>query len=128
MKNGEVENMTTLQKYIYVLGDGDKIRDRIEYSLLRNELEDLANVSKGISDAIQALKSFSVSLMDAEVIMAGGDDLLFRVEYKKYKYEHIQQLSEIFQKLSGCSISFGIGESVEEAYINLRKSKSSKVK
>src|SRR2546421_5047236 len=118
--------MTTLQKYIYVLGDGNKIRDHIEYYLLRNELENLANLSKGISNAIQALKSFAISLMDAEVIMAEGDDILFRVEYTKYKHEHIQQLSEIFQKTSSCSISFGIGESVEEAYINLRKSKSSK--
>jgi len=119
--------MTTSQKYIYVLGDGNKIRERVEYYLLRNDLENLANVSKGISDAIQAIKSFSVSLMNAEVIMAGGDDILFRVEYTKYKNEHILQLSEIFQKTSGCSISFGTGESIEEAYINLRKSKSSKI-
>ena len=119
--------MTTSINFIYVLGDGNKIREKIEYYLLRNELEDLAAISKGISDAIQALKSFAISTMDAEIIMAGGDDILFRVKYDKYKKEYISQLSEVFQKISSCSISFGTGESIEEAYISLRKSKSSKI-
>lgn len=111
--------------YIYVLGDGDKIRERVEYFLLSGEFEALADLSQGVTESINAIKSLAVSEMRAEVIMAGGDDILFRVEKTNYQEKQIRQLADFFRERTGNSFSFGVGTTVESAYINLRRAKSS---
>ena len=120
--------MANEQKYIiYILGDGNKIRERIEKHLLSGELEALELLSHRLTEAITTIKLLSISTMDAKVVMAGGDDILLLVDRNKYSRELIQQLSDIFKKESGESISFGIGFTIETAYVNLRRAKSSSV-
>ena len=112
-------------EYLYVLGDGDKIRERVEHYLLSDEIEPLTKLSQAVTDAINAMKSSAISVMDAKIIMAGGDDILFRVDTKKYKQTHLQNFSEAFFRAVGCTFSFGVGKTIEDAYINLRRAKSS---
>jgi hypothetical protein len=64
--------------------------------------------------------------MDAKVVMAGGDDVLLCIDSARYRREFIQQLSDAFELESGMTISFGIGRTIEAAYLNLRRAKSSR--
>jgi len=111
--------------HIYILGDGDKIRERIESLLLNNRLEALTNLSRSLVEAVDAMKSLAIATMRATVIMAGGDDLFFSVEGKNYQRAYLKQLAEIFEKATGSTFSFGVGTTVESAYLNLRRAKAS---
>jgi hypothetical protein len=112
------------ERDIYVLGDGDRIRERVEYHLFKNEMELLTKLSESLVDAIDKVKSMAISTMDAHIIIAGGDDILFCVSSEKYQKANIQKMSEIFYDIVGSTISFGIGKSIDAAYINLRKGKA----
>src|SRR5262245_38598119 len=93
--------------FLYALGDGDKIRDRVEYYLFNEELEGLSKFSKSLIEAVSTLSSMAVTAMDAKVIMAGGDDVLFLITEDRYKKELLSQLSEVFKSSTGSSFSFG---------------------
>lgn len=111
-------------EYIYVLGDGDKIREKVEFYLFNHNLEALTSFSQSLTNAISELADLAVSTMNAKVIIAGGDDVLFLVPRKKYRRELIQKLQEAFRRTTGITISFGIGDTIEEVFINLRKAKT----
>jgi len=112
-------------EYVYVMGDGDKVRERIESYLLNQNLEDLSAFSQSLTDAIDQLRKTASLTMNARVILAGGDDILLSIPRKSYNKVHIQQLQETFHNLTGVTISFGIGKTIEAAYLNLRRAKSS---
>ena len=113
-------------EYYYVLGDGDKVRERVEFYLLNYDLESLSNFSQNLTIAINEIKEVAISTMSARVILAGGDDILLYVSREKYRTELIQKLQQVFQTITGVTISFGVGKSVEAAYINLRRAKTNK--
>ncbi len=112
---------------IYVLGDGDKIRERVEYHLFNHDTENLKKFSQSLTEAINEIKVIAISTMDAQVIIAGGDDILFYVSSEKYQRAIIQRLRETFYDIAGITISFGVGNTIEAAYINVRRAKVSKV-
>jgi len=113
-------------EFYYVLGDGDKIREKTEFYLLNYELEALSNFSQNLTIAINEISEFAISTMGARIILAGGDDILFYVPREKYQNELLQKLQQVFLSKTGVTISFGVGKTIEAAYINLRKAKSSK--
>lgn len=113
-------------EYIYVLGDGNKIREKVEYYLLNHDLEALTAFSQNLTVAVNQLKETATSTMDARTIVAGGDDIIFCTPREKYRKELIQQLQKIFYDITSVTISFGIGKTIEAAYINLRRAKSSR--
>lgn len=113
-------------EYIYVLGDGDKIRDKVEYYLFNQDLEALTNFSQSLTNAISTVKELAISTMNARVIIAGGDDILLLVPREKYRKELIQRLQEVFYNATGVTISFGIGKTIDTVFINLRKAKTAK--
>lgn len=110
----------------YVLGDADKIRERIDFYLLNHDFKSLSNFSQNLTVAINEIKEVAISTIDAQIILAGGDDILFYVPCEKYRKELVQNLQQVFLDITGVTISFGIGKSIESAYINLRRAKSSK--
>ncbi len=112
------------EAHLYIIGDGDNIRNRVEFYLLNGNLTDLTHYSQNLLKAIEDLQCFARSKMGADIIYAGGDDLLFRLNKKDYERKHLQEALEKFQALSGSTISFGVGESVEEAFLNLRRAKA----
>lgn len=111
---------------IYILGDGDRIGERIEALLLGGDLEALTLLSRQLSDSISRLADEFKRTMEADVIMSAGDDLLVRVPAHVYDNENLQQLADAYRMNTGASISFGVGFTVEKAYVNLRRAKSSK--
>lgn len=112
-------------EYMYVMGDADKIREKIEYYLLNHDLDALTTFSQNLTNAINQVKETAILTMNAQVIIAGGDDVLFSVPSNTYRKELIQQLQVVFCNATGVNMSFGVGKTVEAAYINLRKAKSS---
>lgn len=112
-------------EYIYILGDGDKIRERVESLLLKSDFSNLAKLSQGLKDAIDKMKSNATANMEAEVFMAGGDDIFFRVDRSRYRKSSLEELAESFRTSTGTTFSFGVGTNVEAAYLNLRRAKAS---
>lgn len=106
------------------MGDGDDIREHIEFYLLNSDLNALTNFSKNLTKAITVIMEFAVSRMDAEVIYAGGDEIFFRIDKDRYNRTFIEEMISIFQKITSNTISFGVGESVEAAFLNMRRAKA----
>ncbi len=112
--------------YLYVLGDGNKVRENVEFYLLNHDLESLTIFSQNLTIAINEIKEIAISTMSANVILAGGDDILFYVPREKYRKEFIQKLQQVFHNITGATISFGVGKTIEAVYINLRRAKTNK--
>src|SRR5437588_1508135 len=113
-------------EYFYVLGDGDKVREKVEFYLLNHDLESLSNLSQNLTIAINEIKEVAISTISARVILAGGDDILLYVPREKYRKELIQRLQQVYQNITGVTISFGVGKTIEAVYINLHRAKTNK--
>jgi hypothetical protein len=109
---------------LYILGDADRVRQHIDRELLASNLEAVTNFSAKLTQGLLDLARASEEFMSAETIMAGGDDVLFRVDANKYSQESLKQIADAFQQQTGCTISFGVGVSVALAYLNLRRAKA----
>jgi hypothetical protein len=83
---------------LYLMGDGDDIREHIEFYLLNSDLNALTNFSKNLAKAINVIMELAVSRMDAEVIYAGGDEIFFRIDKDCYNRIFIEDMISIFQK------------------------------
>ena len=57
-------------------------------------------------------------------MFSGGDDICITVGASAYSEGLIREFMQQFNKRTGGSMSFGVGESIEAAYINLRRAKS----
>lgn len=71
---------------LFVLGDADRVRERVEKYLLASELSELSKFSNALTLAIGRLARGAEDLMGAETIMAGGDDLLLCMPRRLYSY------------------------------------------
>ena len=86
----------------------------------------MTKLSQAITDAIRQIEIIALKTSKAKIIMAGGDDIFLVVEQENYQQDLVRRLGEKFLEICGCTMSFGIGNTVEDAYLNLRRSKSSK--
>lgn len=114
-----------MNRPLFVLGDADQVRRRVDSLLLANRLKDLQALSSTLTNAIQRLGVEAQNRMKAEIVFCGGDDILFLVEPIKFSDNLIRSLMDEFLSVTGLTISFGIGRSVEEAYLNLARAKAS---
>lgn len=112
-------------RVLYIFGDGDRVRERLEGLLLSQDLEALGTLSSKLSNGIRLLGDELSKRMGAEILMAGGDDILIRVPFAMYDRNVLAELVKIYREHTGLSMSFGVGSTVEEAYLNLRRAKSS---
>jgi hypothetical protein len=109
---------------IFVLGDADKIRERVEAALFEGDLADLSAFSKSLTAAIGLIVDRMQQELSATVIMAGGDDVLFTLPSTSFDASKLGSISERFRMDTGCTMSFGVGVSIEDAYLCLRKAKA----
>jgi hypothetical protein len=110
---------------LYIFGDGDRVRERLEGFLLSQDLESLGSLSRRLSEGIRLIGDELSLRMGAEVVMAGGDDILMRVPASKYDRKLLEEVVSVYMEQTGLSISFGVGPTLEQAYLNLRRAKSS---
>jgi minimal CRISPR polymerase domain len=113
-----------MKNSIFVIGDGDGIRKKVESYLLSGHLESLGQFSFALTNAISEIAKLAVQNMESKIVFAGGDDICFITTSSNFHKEKIQELIEEFFRKTECSISFGVGENIEEAFLNLRRAKS----
>src|ERR1044072_10010489 len=105
---------------VYVLGDVYRVREHIDRELLASNLDSVKSLSSVLTRGLSHVARASEELLRAETIMAGCDDVLLRVEKAWYSEEQLARIAEAFRAETSCTISFGIGETVPQAYLNLR--------
>lgn len=108
----------------YILGDADQIRRTIEAYLFSHDLEGLGEFSKTLTEAITHL-AVRAERLGAQVIFAGGDDVLFSSPPNKLVEADLRDLMRAFEEETSCTISVGVGKTLEEAFTNLAKAKAS---
>jgi hypothetical protein len=109
---------------IFILGDADKIRERVEAALFAHDLQRLSVFSNSLTAAITMIVDRMERRLSATTVMAGGDDVLFTVARTTFDASVLVAISEAFEHETGCTMSFGAGISLEDAYLCLRKAKS----
>jgi len=109
---------------LYIIGDGDNIRERMEALILNHRLGKASAFSKGVAVAIDSLREEAKKEMDANIIFAGGDDILFLTPSLRYNRSKLERIILLFEEITGATISFGVGSTIESAYINLRRAKA----
>lgn len=103
----------------YAFFDGDNIGNTIENLLANGKITEARHLSESIKLAIFQIELFVNSVEDAEIIIAGGDDVLIRYDANKCSYRLLEYISSIFTKQTGLSISCGVGNNVSQAIDNL---------
>lgn len=121
----EVSFVGKAQENLFIFGDGDRVRERIEGLLFSNNLEALSNFSSSLSNAILLLAKRLSEDMGAQILMAAGDDLLVSLPKENYSRDMLEELANLYRDQIGSSISFGVGSSIESTYLNLRRAKTS---
>lgn len=113
-----------MNRKLYILGDADHVRDRVEGYLLSGELGALKLFSESLDSGLHDLTRSAEDLWGAEIIMAGGDEFLLCMEPSSYSRKTLESLLKSFLETTGCSISCGVGAEVSVAYLNLRRAKA----
>lgn len=117
--------MTTMTSGVYILGDVDRVRESVERHLLAGRLDELKQFSDTLTTALGVLAQRIHEVFCAEIIMAGGDDVLFYVPQDRVSKPDLETIAQQFASQSGCTISFGVAANITTAYVNLRRAKSS---
>src|SRR5215216_3473595 len=97
------EALQEKDQVVYILGDGDRVRERIEGFMLAGDLEALRSLSQQLSKAILRLAQELERRMAAEIIVSAGDDLLVRAPALAYNREALQELAEFYRSSTGGS-------------------------
>ena len=113
-----------MSEHIFVLGDADRVRERIESYLLGDRPADVRTFSERLSAGLRDFVHSAETLLGASVLMAGGDDVLLCVNASSYSHRTFEELARTFRENTGCTISFGVGADVSIAYLNLRRAKA----
>lgn len=99
--------------------DGDNVGNTIDNLLNNGKVKEASRLSENIKLAILQIKLFVNSIDGAEVIIAGGDDILIGFNYDNFEYKLLEKLADIFTKHTGLSISCGVGDNISQAINNL---------
>jgi minimal CRISPR polymerase-like protein len=105
---------------MYAFFDGDNIGERMEIMLLENRLTEATEFSEKLERAMSRLGEITRSQDGIEVIILGGDDLLFKYEDSSTSIsELLEKLRSEFLRISGSTMSCGVGKTVRESVLNL---------
>jgi hypothetical protein len=105
---------------MYAFFDGDSIGDKMEIMLLENRLTEAAEFSEKLENAMSQLDEIVKSQEGVEIIILGGDDLLFKYQDdSKNILEYLEKIRSEFHRITGSTMSCGVGETVRESVINL---------
>ena len=104
--------------------DGDDVGNQIELLLLDGKLDEAAIISQKL---ILAIQQFRQSLENAggRIRLCGGDDVIATSPASSISLQLINKLRADFEATCGLTISGGVGSSVQEALLNLRRAKLS---
>jgi minimal CRISPR polymerase-like protein len=112
------------ESFLFALGDGDRVREKIDNELLGGNLDEVRILSQKLTYAMQTLSEIADQNPGWQIVFSGGDDICIVIERPRYHEEIIFSLMQRFQDLTGGTMSFGIGTSMGNAYLNLRRAKA----
>ena len=112
-----------MDKPTFLLGDADAVRRKLELHLLNGDLKALSSFSANLSAGIHQLALKLTETLGAEVVFAGGDELLLTLE-GPYNRELLWSRMQDFRDRTGMTISFGVGETLEQTFVNLARAKA----
>jgi hypothetical protein len=114
-----IDKRLSLSVIKYAFFDGDNIGNTIENLLNNGRVQEAVHLSESIKIAIFKIELFIGETEDAEIIIAGGDDVLIQYDSEKYSDTFLGEISQIFTNYTGLSMSCGVGENVSQAINNL---------
>ena len=103
--------------------DADNIGDKIEFALISGHFGDAQQIHNSVQDAMDEIRKTINAFPSWKILMYGCDDVLIQVPSKDKFQNEIQSIKSNFQIKTGCSLSIGIGNSLQEALLNLRIAK-----
>ena len=98
--------------FIFVSGDGDNIGSVVEQRVMANDLEGLIRQSEVIQQGQAYIKS-SFETIDGKMLVHGGDDNLAVI--KKEHMDRIEKIRTGYKKITGFTITFGVGNNMRDA-------------
>jgi hypothetical protein len=113
-----------MNRYLFLLGDADNVRKRIQGLLLSGDLDALRSLSSSLTRHITELGALAEDTLGADIVFCGGDELLAKVELDNFDERKLREIMAIFSKNTGVTISFGVGLNTEEVFVNLARAKS----
>lgn len=109
---------------VFILGDADRVREKVERALLDGNLGEVTYFSRNLTSAVEALVRDVEQAFEAITVFAGGDDVCFRAPRHRYSSGSLFEMAQKFAAATSCTISFGVGTTIQCAYLNLRRAKS----
>lgn len=118
-------SLPVVRKSVYIFGDVDRVREQFDRHLFSGDIAALQSFSTGLTSAISDLACSIKSAFGGDIIVAGGDELIILLSSKsRYNSNDLLIFTSNFMTATGCKISFGVSDSLERAYLNLRKAKA----
>lgn len=106
---------------VYCGIDGDKVGEKIEALIITGQLIEASELSRKVKSAVREIERM-VQESGGEVIFAGGDSIFAKIEFDEALCKN---LIRIFEEITGCFASAGIGKTPTDAYLALKLAKSS---
>jgi GTP cyclohydrolase III len=105
----------------YFAIDGDKIGTKLEALIIAGQLKEAAELSRQVALAIIQIEQI-ITTSNGNPIFSGGDNLLAEV---KLNEGQCRDLVRLFNDITKCTASAGIGDTPREAYLALKLAKGS---
>lgn len=112
-----------MQEY-FIAVDGDNVGSHLEYFAITNNVEALKAFSQKFNSAMDWFEKELVKCFNVSVVFYGGDNLLASTYSDKFEKELLEGLRLEFFKRSDSTLSIGLGESPQQAYLALKLAKT----
>ncbi len=113
------KKLEQMDKMVFIRLDGDRIGDSIELALFNGEYEKAQNIHNSVQQALLLLIETIHAVDTAKVLLRGADDVLFCLNAGNYEASLIECLREIFTLHTSFTLSFGIGDNIQDALVGL---------
>lgn len=111
--------------FVFISADGDNMGAKVAKAILANDAESAKKVSQSIIRGELGFVKEAKKRMSAEVIIAGGDDILLKVPAKQFNVQAIDWLRSSYPRAtSGGTITVGIGNDMIQSHKALVVGKS----
>ncbi len=100
--------------------DGDKVGAVIDAHFIRNEIDALGVFSAKVAVAMEEIRNIVVQ-GSGRVVFCAGDSILFQGNFDD---SWCEEILDLFQALTGCTASMGVGDTATEAYLALKLAKA----
>src|SRR6266498_3849452 len=124
MTNPDTKESTNDMTTIYVAADGDNVGSRLEYLVITNNIEALKEFSTKFNAAMEWFENELEVCFSASMVFFGGDNLLASITSNKFARESLERLRFEFSKRAQSTLSIGIGDTPQQAYLALKLAKT----